>query len=227
MTPILAGVLLLAALAGETSGATRIDHVIVAVSSLEAGVRELADASGVEAALGGQHPGMGTQNALASLGQGVYLEILAPVPGAEVNERFTQIKSLDRLTPIGWAVTVDDAEAKAKELAALGYQTSGVFKGSRERPDGSRLEWAIVAILDPKGRQIPFFIEWSETSPHPATTSPKGCELESLVALDPDAAALAEDLKKIGAEVAVRQHSTSGLELTLKCPRGEVKLLSR
>lgn len=221
MTAALAVLSLLAALAGEP-GATRIDHVILAVSSLESGVKGFADVSGVEPAFGGQHPGRGTQNALVSLGKGSYLEILAPVPDAQLSERDAPIKSMEKLTPVGWAVTVDDAEAKAKELAALGYQTSGVFKGSRQRPDGTRLEWAIVAIVDPKGRQLPFFIDWSDSSPHPSTTSPKGCELESLVALAAEPAVLESDLKKIGAEVPVRQHAAPGLALTLKCPRGEV-----
>ncbi len=223
MNEVVAGIGLaaLAAMASD-GGGVRIDHVIFGVSSLEAGVRELRDKTGVEPAFGGQHPGLGSQNSLASLGSGAYLEILAPVPGKELAPHLAQVEGYAALTPMGWAVTVDDIEAKARQLAALGYQTTGVSKGSRERPDGSRLEWAVVVILDPRGWQLPFFIQWSAASPHPSTTSPAGCKLTSFAVLDPEPAALAERLVAMGAAVAVEKAAAPGFEVTLACPKGEV-----
>lgn len=223
MNEVMAGLGLaaLAALAADGGGA-RIDHVILGVSSLEAGVRELQEKTGVEPAFGGEHPGLGSQNSLASLGSGVYLEILAPVPDKELAPHLAQVKGYPTLTPMGWAVTVDDIEAKARQLTALGYQTTGVSKGSRERPDGSRLEWALVVILDARGWQLPFFIQWSATSPHPSTTSPAGCKLASFAVLDPEPAPLAQRLQAMGAAVAVAKAAAPGFKVTLSCPKGEV-----
>ena len=221
MNEVIAG---LAALATVAAGppAARIDHLILGVSSLEAGVREFQGSTGVEPAFGGEHPGIGSQNSLASLGSGAYVEILAPVPGKEVSAHLAQITGYPTLTPMGWAVTVDDIDAKAKQLAALGYQTTGVSKGSRARPDGSRLEWAVVVILDARGWQLPFFIQWSAGSPHPSTTSPAGCKLASFAVLDPEPAPLAERLQAMGAAVAVEKGAATGFRVKMSCPKGEV-----
>jgi hypothetical protein len=50
-----------------------IDHLMWAVPDLVAGVDRLESLTGVRAASGGAHPGMGTANALLGLGPGVYL----------------------------------------------------------------------------------------------------------------------------------------------------------
>lgn len=223
MNEVMAGLGLaaLAAVGAETEAA-RIDHVILAVGSLEAGVKDFAARTGVELSFGGEHPGLGTQNSLASLGGGAYVEILAPVPGKELAPHLVQVKGYETLAPMGWAVTVDDAEAKAAQLAALGYQTTGVVKGSRDLPDGSRLEWAVVVVLDPRGWQLPFFIDWSDASRHPSTTSPAGCQLASFVVLDPEPAKLGAQLEAMGAAVPVEQHAAPGFKLALRCPKGEV-----
>lgn len=57
-----------------------IDHVVVGISDLEVGIAAFASLTGVTAAYGGAHPTTGTHNALASLGDDVYLEILSPNP---------------------------------------------------------------------------------------------------------------------------------------------------
>src|SRR4051812_10884651 len=64
-------------MAGDLS---RIDHVILGIDDLQKGIAELERATGVRAVFGGAHPGRGTQNALISLGENHYLEILAPNP---------------------------------------------------------------------------------------------------------------------------------------------------
>ena len=58
---------------------TRIDHFMYAVASLTEGMEWAADTFGVAAAYGGEHVGLGTRNALLSLGS-TYLEIIAPDP---------------------------------------------------------------------------------------------------------------------------------------------------
>ena len=56
----------------------QLDHIILAIDDLETGVREFEEKTGIRAIYGGVHPDNNTQNAIISLEDGVYIEILAP-----------------------------------------------------------------------------------------------------------------------------------------------------
>jgi hypothetical protein len=57
-----------------------IDHLVYAVSDLRAAVADLEERLGVRARDGGRHTGLGTHNALLSLGPQTYLAELDPCP---------------------------------------------------------------------------------------------------------------------------------------------------
>lgn len=197
-----------------------IDHVIVGIADLEEGIRSFAERTGVTAEIGGQHPGRGTQNALASLGSPLYLEIIAPVSGPPPG--MEALSNLNKLTPVGWAIGTRDLDATKARLEAAGFKVSAPRPGSRVKPDGQRLEWRTAAVEIPGGL-TPFLIEWGAQTAHPSTTSPEGCTLESIELHTPQAESLGKLVKELRLDAEVRPSDAEKLSLTLQCPAGRVK----
>jgi hypothetical protein len=159
-----------------------IDHIILAINDLDAGIQQFTALTGVVAERGGEHPGRGTQNALASLGDDRYLEIMAPLPGASVPAPIP----FERLTPAGWALGVTDLSAVMARIEAAGFEAVGPVAGSRRRPDGSVLTWQTATLVGDGFELAPFLIEWDDGVTHPSETSPVGCRLEGVSLFDPE-----------------------------------------
>jgi hypothetical protein len=185
---------------------------------------QFEEVTGVRPVFGGEHPGRGTRNALVSLGTGTYLELLAPQEAVETVEDAPGLSELTELTAWGWAASTDDLETTLAQLQAGGYSVSEPAPGSRATPDGGLLEWKTGAVEELMALGAPFLIEWSPDSPHPSTTSPSGCELSGLKVITPDAEELAHFLGLLDLleEVLAVQEPEGGLEITLRCPAGEV-----
>jgi hypothetical protein len=206
------------------AAAVQIDHVIVAIGDLQVGMDRFEEMTGVRPVLGGEHPGRGTRNGLVSLGPRLYLELLAPQEGAELPEDAAGLSELTELTPWGWAASTDDIDATLAHLTEAGYTTMLPEAGSRATPDGGLLRWRAGGVAEPLIRGAPFFIEWAEGSPHPATTSPQGCELGVFTIYSPDAEALERfrSLVSVGVDVVATEDPQERFELTLRCPAGQV-----
>lgn len=201
---------------------SRVDHVILGINDLQKGIEELESRTGVRAEFGGAHPGRGTQNALISLGEHHYLEILAPNPKEKGDERTAELRKLTTLTPIGWAARANDIPAMQRLLRDHGAQTGEIRPGARKRPDGTRLAWKTLEYTSPASPLLPFFIEWDHATAHPSATSPQGCRLAGLFLEDPNPTPLRDALRAAGVGVEVREGKESRIHLSLACAKGTV-----
>lgn len=207
---------------------TAVDHLLLGVADLDYGIAWVEKMTGVKAVAGGSHPGVGTRNALISLGGRRYLEIIAPDPlQTSYNSNF-DVRKLTEPRLITWAALSTDINAAAGRAREAGYQLFGPRDGSRARPDGKMLKWKSMGVLNKSGLQgiepIPFFIEWAGDSVHPSQDSPKGCEILSFEMEHPDPAGVIETLKKLGIEAKVSQAKDVRLRARLKTPKGLVEL---
>ena len=204
-----------------------LDHLVYAVPDLDAAVDALTARLGVRAAAGGRHPGWGTHNALLSLGDDSYLELIAPDP-AQPSPDNPRSFDLDAVTaPLlrTWAIKAPDIDAHIERARVAGFEPGDAEPGSRATPDGAMLEWRLTRAGRGRGDWlVPFLIDWGDAELHPARTSPPGCAFVKLRAEHPQPSAVQPMLDAVGAGLIVERGDRPALIATLDTPRGRVEL---
>ena len=197
-----------------------LDHLAVVCRSLEEGTSYVEAVLGVEMSPGGQHPHMGTHNALLSLGPGAYLEVIAIDPDAPppAHPRWFNLDAYDGPPRImNWICATDDLDA------AL----DGAPDGSGEPMELSRgdMHWAMAVPEDgvlPFDGAMPALIEW-ESDMHPNRRLPDhGVRLARLDVFHPRADALLDAfpaLFNLG-QVSVREGPEMRLIASVSTPEG-------
>jgi hypothetical protein len=206
----------------------KLDHILLGSPDLQAGIEFVEKRTGVHAAFGGVHPGRGTQNALLSLGERRYLEIIAPDPAqlGVTNPIASGLHSLREPRLIGWAAHPGSFIAFAEKLRAAGVKFDGPTPGSRKRPDGQLLEWQIVSLADTASGLLPFFIEWSRESIHPSVDAPKGCALLNFSAETSEPEKLAATLETLSLDLRVKKADSPRLHAVISGRKGELDVYS-
>jgi len=199
------------------------DHFLLGCSSLEAGIQFIKDKTGIEAIKGGKHPHIGTHNALLSLGEKVYLEIIAPDPEAKsLIEAYAFLKEMNAPTLFMWAARTDNMDDLLKRVREAGYKNSGISPGSRQRTDASVLKWRSLSVETGINSVVPFFIEWDKSSKHPSIDSPKGCSIESFEIEYPEPEKLKAVFTQLQIDVPLKQGIKASLQLKINSPKGTV-----
>jgi hypothetical protein len=201
------------------------DHLLLGIADLDEGVAWFQEKAGVKAIMGGSHPGEGTRNALVSMGDMRYIEIISLDPMQKRRGRIaTLVQNLAVPQVIAWAASTANIDALRRQAQAAGYPTEGPTPGKRVKPDGGILRWKILRILSRFGDVIPFFIEWGVDITHPSQDSPSGCRLEELAIEHPEAGPVRETLLELGISATVNRSSRPNLKATLSTPKGSVVL---
>lgn len=203
-----------------------VDHLVYATPDLTRGIDELHELLGVRATLGGQHPGLGTRNALIALGPDSYIEIVAPDPAqaTPTTPRWFGIDELEHSRLTTWAAKATDLAALRMRAVQNGIPLGELATGKRRRPDGVELSWQLT---DPRASVgdgvVPFFIDWGD-SPHPAQTAAKGATFVGLRTEHPDASKVQRVLEQLDLSVAVRRGAKAALIATIDSPRGRIEV---
>ena len=210
-----------------------VDHIIYAGPDLNQAMDEIEALLGIRPIFGGQHTGRGTHNALLSLGGRCYLEVIAPDPTqAEPPQprSFGLNTPPDRARLVTWASPSNNLAAQCEQARAAGYDPGVVVDGGRLTSDGVQLNWR--SAKRPENAQgkplvggglIPFLIEWGNT-PHPALSSPQGCELVRFSAEHPHPDQITPMLAALNLPVTVTQGSQPQLIAIINTPNGQIEL---
>jgi hypothetical protein len=200
---------------------TRLDHLVVVASTLEAGAQFVEQALGVAPGPGRRHPHMGTHNLLLSLGPAAYLEVAA----------------IDRqAAPISrprWFGLDDLAATSAPRLAAWVANTDDILSAaSPELGDVETMQreggtWQMTVTADgslPVSGAAPVLIQRSGGA-HPAAALPEsGLRLRALRIFHPAAGEVRALLSKMGLSaqpsVSVAQGTSCGLVAEVDTPLG-------
>ena len=204
----------------------RIDHLVYATPDLTLGIDTVEKLLGVRATPGGQHPGLGTRNALVALGPSSYLEIIGPDPDQPkpAGRRRFGIDELKAPRIVRWVAKSNDLDTVAATAAQKNVKLGPVIPGSRRRPDGVVLSWRYTDpnIVEADGL-IPFFIDWG-TSPHPSATAARGATLLQVRTEHPDAMRVQKMLDALGLDLPVQNGPAPAIIATIVSSRGRVEL---
>lgn len=212
---------------------TRLDHIVVAARDLESGADYIEKTLGVQVPDGGRHEMMATHNKVMTLGNDVYLEVVAINPemtpprqprwfGLDDPAVIASLQRSPRL--LTWAVNTDDLT----QLVA----GSNIATGSVQQAERGDLRWKVALTDDGRlsaGGFFPLCIQW-QTDFHPSTRmADLGCRLVKLDLVHPYPDWLSDTLESIGADHAVTISGTQGnqpasIRAHIESPTGQVIL---
>lgn len=210
-----------------------LDHLVIAASSLEAGVSYLEEKFGIPVPEGGKHPLMGTHNCLMQIGHSAFLELIAIDPDApkpdhprwfNLDDPQLQARIAERPRLHTWVVRTDNiADAVSASLISPGQIEEG-RRGDQVwnitiRADGTLAEDGL----------FPTLIEWPDFSGPAAGMADLDCQLEALNIFHGTPHSLNQALTALGADHLVdveqaNENQLVGLSAVINCPRGKITL---
>lgn len=204
----------------------KIDHIIYTAPNLEDGIQDIERILGVYAIIGGRHPNYGTHNALLSLGNHTYLEIVAPDPESTLEKTKLWLKESFNKGPhlATWVLTADDIQGLHTKALSHGIKVGEISHGERVKPDGSILRWT---LSDPNAMPfsgaLPFLINWGNTI-HPAQSAPSAGQLKKLLLIHPQAQKLRKLINVLNCPIEVQQGPNYKMKAFIESINGLVVL---
>lgn len=164
----------------------RIDHVTICGSNLERMRHDFAEV-GLRTTYGGRHANRVTHMDLLAFPDGSYIEWIAPFASlsgaAGMMSGWTKLMEADAGCG-AWAAQTGDIHAEVERLRASGIAVKGPEAGSRQRPDGKKLEWETALLgAGAAGSVLPFLIEDKTPREWRVPASAEGDGIEGVAAV--------------------------------------------
>lgn len=192
------------------------DHIAIAATDLATGIAWVEDRLGLPLQTGGQHVHFGTHNALMSLGEGEYLEVIAVDPAAPMLP-YPRWFDLDRFRGAprisNWILRSDDLEGALDQVGPGAGQPVALARGDY------RWRMAVPASgILPFDNIHPALMSWD--GPHPTSALPDpGARLSRLEVSHPEADRLQATLPFADERVRFVT-GPAGLRATIQTPDG-------
>jgi hypothetical protein len=178
----------------------QLDHLTVAALTLDQGVAHVRRALGVDMPFGGAHPLMGTHNHLMRLGDGIFLEVIAPDPAVTPGRpRWFALddpgmrKSLERSPRlVTWVVRAANLRVALAQIDGAAGEPVWVARG--------KMSWRMSVPIDgslPMDGAFPTIIEWPDGEHPSLAMADLGCRLERLSVVHPASSDLATSLSPL------------------------------
>jgi len=159
----------------------QLDHLAITAADLDQGAAWVEAALGVPLQDGGQHGHYGTHNRLLGLGEGLYLEVIAPDPAAPAppHPRWFGLDHAGAPSLGNWIVRMPSLAGQPEWAGAPVALSRGALTWTMAVPPDGGL---------PMGGGYPTAIAWGEDVPHPAARlRDRGVRLLALDILHPQA----------------------------------------
>ncbi len=135
---------------------TGIDHIVIAVASLERAI-ETYRGLGFTVVEGGKHP-YGSYNALIGFADGSYIELLGFYQDSPAHPWWSLLHERGGGL-VDFCLATDDIRADHAAMRAAGVACSDLIEGGRARPDGYQVKWINCKVDGEWQGLIPFIIE--------------------------------------------------------------------
>ena len=132
-----------------------LDHIVIAVSNLEAAIASYREL-GFTVIPGGRHP-VGTHNGLISFADGSYIEIIAFYRENRDHRWWKPLQRGEGL--VDFCMQTDDLAGDTAKLRGAGVEIDDPVPWSRARPDGYQLKWLLSLAREPHRGVAPFLIQ--------------------------------------------------------------------
>lgn len=203
-----------------------LDHILYAGWDLAELGAWFKTFTGVEPTVGGSHPGLGTRNALASLGEGMYLELIASDPEQDAPGSLGKLFSTFIQPKIyAYMVRAQNLEHVQSLLETVNIKAD-LVEASRTLPTGASLKWRLLLPRQNDfGECLPKFIDWLD-SPHPSIGAAAGCRLSAFEIAHPSSSRLGEIFAMLDLTMPVVKGDRPHFRAELETPTGRVTLNS-